>query len=82
MWNARFHVKRAVLVGFRVDPRPLLAQTPPLDKFLIILALLSARGAMNSLNADPDGYSIEVLGAEQMAKDFSKFTPGGGSTNE
>eukprot|EP00752_Nemacystus_decipiens_P009677 g8646.t1 len=31
---------------------------------------------------DPDGYSIEVLGADQMAKDFSKFTPGGGSTKE
>lgn len=34
------------------------------------------------MNADPDGYSIEVLGAEQMAKDFSKFTPGGECTSK
>ncbi|CAM9887495.1 unnamed protein product [Ectocarpus sp. 6 AP-2014] len=30
---------------------------------------------------DPDGYSIEILGADQMSKDFSKYTPGGGSTS-
>lgn len=29
---------------------------------------------------DPDGYSIEVLGAEQMAKDFTKYTPGGATS--
>lgn len=31
---------------------------------------------------DPDGYSIEVLGANQMAKDFSKYSPGSASSSD
>ncbi|CAM9306323.1 unnamed protein product [Sphacelaria rigidula] len=30
---------------------------------------------------DPDGYSVEILGAKQMTKDFTKYTPGGADTS-